>query len=142
MKKHSHVRDLMVDHVFTVRPDQSLRSAVRLMHDHHFRQIPVVAEGHLVGILTDRDIRLHVAYLEDRLESADSWNDALDAPVEGVMTRDPQCLHADQTIEDALGLFVSEKYGGFPVVEGDGRLIGILTYIDLLAAYRKLLQAG
>lgn len=136
------VGDLMHRPVFSISPHDTLRHAVRIMNDHHVRQLPVAEDSKLVGILTDRDIRLHAVYLEDRYESGDSFNEALEAPVDGVMTRDVKSLHANQSLDDALNLFISEKFGAAPVVEGEDRLIGILTYIDLLIEYRHLLTAS
>jgi acetoin utilization protein AcuB len=136
----TQIRELMHTPVYTVAPGDSLRKAVREMNDHHVRQLPVAENGRLVGMLTDRDIRLHVVYLEDRTESGDSFNDALDTLVEEVMTRDVKVLHPWQTIVEALDLFISEKFGGAPVVEGEEQLVGILTYIDLLAELKRLLK--
>jgi acetoin utilization protein AcuB len=133
------VRELMHSPVVTIAPGETLRKALRLMNEHHIRQLPVAADGRLVGILTDRDIRLHVIYMEDRYESADSFNDALETPVDGVMTRDVKVLRPDQTLDDALNLFILEKFGGVPVVEAEDELVGILTYVDLLVELRRIL---
>ena len=122
--------------MYTVAPEASLRDAVNLMNEHHFRQLPVVSGGRLVGIITDRDIRLHVVYLEDRYEDADHWNLALEALVDGVMTKDPVTIHPEQSLREAVDLFIHQKFGAVPVVEGEAKLIGILTYIDVLRAVR------
>lgn len=140
------VRDLMHTSVVTIAPEDTLRTALRQMNDHHVRQLPVVENGYLVGILTDRDIRLHVVYLEDRLESADSYNSALDTLVDGIMTREVNVLHPDDSLDDAAALFLHQKFGGAPVVigsvaEGTAQVVGILTYIDLLEEFRRLLAA-
>lgn len=131
------VRDLMQGDVIRVAADDCLRKAVDLMNEHHFRQLPVTgANGELVGIITDRDIRLHVVYMEDRLEDADHWNPGLEALVEGVMTRDPVTIHPDQSLRDAVDMFIQQKFGGVSVVDSEGNLLGILTYIDVLRALR------
>jgi CBS domain-containing protein len=140
------VRDLMHTTVVTIAPEDTLRTALRRMNDHHVRQLPVVENGCLAGILTDRDIRLHVVYLEDRLESADSYNSALDTLVDGIMTREVNVLHPDDSLDDAAALFLHQKFGGAPVVigrvaEGTAQVVGILTYIDLLEEFRRLLAA-
>jgi acetoin utilization protein AcuB len=132
------VRELMHSPVITVGPNDSLRKVVHLMNEHHIRHVPVVEGDQLVGIVTDRDVRLHCIFLEDRYESADSFNSALDAPADGVMTRDVCVLRPEQTIDDAAALMISEKFGGAPVVEGEARLVGIVTYIDLLAELRRM----
>lgn len=133
------VREVMTQPVMTIAPDSSLRDAVRIMNEGHFRQLPVVDCGRLVGILTDRDIRLHVIHLDDRHEVGGTFNRALEIPVEGVMSRDVKTLRADLDVKAAVDAFIDEKYGGFPVVDDAGRLVGILTYIDLLVAFRSKL---
>lgn len=125
--------------VYTVGPKDTLRHAVRVMNEQHVRQLPVSRDGGLAGIVTDRDIRLHVIYLEDRTESGDTFNEALETQVEDVMTTDVRWLHPEQTALDALDLFISEKFGGAPVVDEDERLVGIVTYIDLLVELKRLL---
>lgn len=133
------IREVMTQPVMTIAPDSTLRDAVRIMNEGHFRQLPVVDCGRLVGILTDRDIRLHVIHLDDRHEVGGTFNRALEIPVEGVMSRDVKTLRADLDVKAAVDAFISEKYGGFPVVDEAGRLVGILTYIDLLVAFRSKL---
>ncbi|MBL8228369.1 MAG: CBS domain-containing protein [Bryobacterales bacterium] len=134
------VRELMHYPVITVGPNDSLRQVVHLMNEHHIRHVPVVDDGHLIGIVTDRDVRLHVIFLEDRFENADSFNSALDAPADGVMTRDVWVLRPEHTVDEAAALMISEKFGGAPVVEGESKLVGIVTYIDLLAELRRLVN--
>ncbi|MDX1985023.1 MAG: CBS domain-containing protein [Bryobacteraceae bacterium] len=139
------VRDVMQTHVVAIGPEDTLRTALRRMNEHHVRQLPVIENGYLTGILTDRDIRLHVVYLEDRLESADSFNSALDTLVDGIMTREVNVLHPEDSLDDAAALFLHQKFGGAPVVlgsiaDGNAQVVGILTYIDLLEELRRLLK--
>lgn len=141
MKRMKHIRDLMHTPVITVAPNDTLRHAVHLMEHHHIRHLPVTDNGQLVGILTNGDIREHVVYMGDRYESGDSFNEVLETPIEGVMTTDVKVLHPEHTVDDALSLFLGEKFGGAPVVDAGGRLVGMLTYIDLLAEFRRTLQA-
>ena len=51
------VRDVMATSLVTVRPRETARHAYRLMRDHRFRHLPVVEDGRLVGVLSDRDLR-------------------------------------------------------------------------------------
>ncbi|MCC6589524.1 MAG: CBS domain-containing protein [Bryobacterales bacterium] len=139
------VKDVMRTHVVTVRPDDSVRHALGLMNTHHVRQLPVVEAGYLVGILTDRDIRLHVEFMGDRVETEGDFNRGLDVLVEGVMTIDVDVLHPEQTLDDAAALFIQQKFGGAPVVDrsvshnGEAPVVGIVTYIDLLEEFRRLM---
>jgi acetoin utilization protein AcuB len=133
------IRDLMSSPVIIVEADAPLRTAVRMMNDSGVRQLPVVRRNRLVGILTDRDVRLHAIHLEDRNEEGGQRNRELETPVEGVMTRDVVVVTGDQELPHALDLFLSEKFGGLPVVDDFGNLIGMLTYIDMLRVLKDRL---
>lgn len=125
----------------TVGPDDSLRSAVRLLHQRGIRHLPVVEGKRLVGILTDRDIRqaapsgaagqtvheLH--YLLEKLT------------VREIMTKEVVTVGPEQTVEDAALLLLSHRIGGLPVVRA-GELVGILTETDILKAFLQLRGKG
>ena len=123
--------DLMTISPLTVEPDTSLREATALMNDIGNRQLPVVEEGVLVGILTDRDIRLMVnSPLNsddpvERIRLLDQYD------VASCMTRDPVTITPNTPIYRVAQLLSIYKFGAFPVVEGDN-LVGIITVTDLL----------
>ena len=121
------VRDIMSTDLVTVTPVESARQAYDLMRDHRFRHLPVVSEGRLVGILSDRDLR--PVLLSPGLA---------DAAVSELMSEDLTTITADTLVEDAASLLVVKKIGCLPVVDGD-RLVGIVTETDLLAVLVELL---
>ncbi len=94
------------------------------MREGRFRSLPVLDEGTLVGIITDRDIREHAGRLED-------------TKVALAMTKEVMTVKPDTSIWDAARLMIDHKVGGLPVVE-DGQLVGIVTTIDLLKAFVAL----
>jgi acetoin utilization protein AcuB len=118
------VRDRMVRNPVTVGPKDSLFHAQRKMKEGGFRQLPVLEDGRLVGIVTDRDIRLHERHLRITTVSA--------AMTQGVITVSPTA-----SIQDATRLLLQNKIGGLPVLEGE-KLVGIITITDVLRAFLEL----
>lgn len=121
------VRDVMATDLVTVRPHETARHAYRLMRDHRFRHLPVVEDGRLVGILSDRDLR--PVLLSPTLARA---------RVGELMSEDLTTVVPDAPVEEAASLLVVKKIGCLPVV-ADGRLVGIVTETDLLAVLVELL---
>lgn len=129
------VRDLMSEGLGVVSPDAHLHDVLKEMNRAGYRQVPVVADQQLVGIITDRDIRLAVnSPILD--EDADlSRVAALDeVRVADCMTPDPQCVPADMSIADVADLMSLNKFSAMPVVD-KGMLVGMISYIDLLRHY-------
>ncbi len=121
------VRDIMSTDLVTVSPGESARRAYELMRDRRFRHLPVLADGRLVGILSDRDLR--PVLLAPGLA---------DATVAELMSEHLTTIRPDTPVEDAASLLVVKKIGCLPVVDGD-RLVGIVTETDLLAVLVELL---
>ncbi|MBX3058213.1 MAG: CBS domain-containing protein [Anaerolineae bacterium] len=123
--------DLMTIDPDTVTPQTSLREVVALMNKHNTRQLLVVNEGKLVGIITDRDIRLAVnspLVTVDPLERIT----LLDQFTAGsCMTSNPKTVTPDTPIHKVAQILSAYKYGALPVVE-DEELVGIITVTDLL----------
>jgi CBS domain-containing protein len=84
------------------------------------------ADGRLAGVLTERDVF-------GRLVGPDVASGVdLDVPVESYMTTDPHTLRPSQTVLDALQLMQSGLYRNVPVVDDDGRLVGVVRQVDIL----------
>jgi len=84
------------------------------------------AENRLIGVLTERDVF-------GRLVGPDVASGAdLDAPVETYMTTNPHTLHLEQTVRDALELMQSSRYRNVPVVDENGKLVGVVRQVDIL----------
>jgi len=120
------VKDIMKRPVITIGPQATLREAHQLMWERGIRHLPVVDEGRLVGIITDRDIRLATSVLRPNPLSCDAR--VYEVMKRPVLTADPL-----DPVEDAARLMREEKVGCLPVVEGKD-LVGIITGIDLLDA--------
>lgn len=132
------VLDVMTKEVVSVSPSTVLLDAALLLRASALRHLPVVQEGRLVGILTERDVqRCAPSRLIPITE--DSYNAVFaDTNVGRVMTRDPKTVSSQTPLLDAIRLMQQAKYGCLPVVD-DGALVGILTRGDLIDALQRVL---
>jgi acetoin utilization protein AcuB len=127
--------------VITVRGDESVDRAHTLMARHGIRHLPVVDDGRLVGVLSDRDIRATI--VRRRCGTSASSGQALyllpGLRVGDAMTPDPVSIHPGADIEEAARLLIARKIGCLPVVDDDGRVVGIITSTDILAVVTQIL---
>lgn len=117
------VRSIMSEPVQTCSPEDSLHRAAQVLWDNDCGSLPVVnSEGHVEGVLTDRDICM-AAYTKG-LPLADMR-------VQDVMSRPAHCCRADDTVERAIALMAEAEVRRIPVVEEDQRLVGIVSLADV-----------
>lgn len=121
------VNDLMTTAIVTVRSNETVREAHADMQLGMFRHLPVVDErGRLVGILSDRDILRTLARPKATL-------------VAEVMTREVVTVRPEQAAHVAAKLMVDRTIGALPVVNDEGKMIGLLTLTDFLEVARRAL---
>jgi acetoin utilization protein AcuB len=119
--------------VRSVKPLDSIQHAREVMAQHRINQLPVVAGGRLVGIVSDRDLRdAFPSVLSD--PSRRPVPDPESVPVESVMTQKVFTLGPHDGVMAAAALMRRERIGALPIVEGT-RLVGILARSDLLEAF-------
>ena len=119
------IRDLMTASPATVEPTTSVVDVARLMRDQDAGSIPIVDGDRLVGTITDRDIAIRVV-AEGR--------DAQKTSVDEVASRDLVTIDPQQDLDEALRLMAQHQVRRLPVVEEDGRLVGILAQADVARA--------
>jgi acetoin utilization protein AcuB len=122
------VSNRMTPNPVTVAQEDLLIQARLKMEKGNFRRLPVVKNGDLVGILSDRDIQQHVGLL-DRTE------------VRAAMHKDPLTVAPGTTVETAAQLMMKQKIGGLPVLENK-RLVGIITTTDIMQAFLEIMGAS
>jgi acetoin utilization protein AcuB len=123
--------------VVTVKPGDSIRHARRIMEERRINQLPVVSDGRLVGIVTDRDLRDAFPSVFDQPTDGRRRRTLTDPdaiPVDDVMTMNVISLGPDDRVEDAARLMRRERIGALPVL-ARGRVIGIITRSDILDAF-------
>ena len=133
----------MTKNPITISPSMYLPEARALLNDYLFRHLPIVdAQGILVGMLTDRDLRS--AYPSSVLSDSESrlvFERVEKTEVAEIMSTDCVSLTPDSTLDDALYLFDRDQMGALPVVE-DGQVVGIFSIRDLTAAYKRAFGVG
>ncbi len=134
-------RELMTPNPATVTPQSSVAEAWDLMRELDVRHVPVVQDGALVGMLSDRDLAyLDVARLFTA-EGADALRRELATPVINVMRSDVIYVEPETDVSDVVELLIENKIGAIPVARPDTReVVGIVSYIDALRALQNLLQ--
>ena len=135
------VKDLMRTPVITIAPDAGLDRALVMMRTQRVRHLPVVENGALVGILTDRDLRLSMVEMEGPQNAPKGLYLPALTKVRGAMKTSVFFVLPDETVEYAAKLMSTNKVGGLPVLEqkGSRKVIGILTETDMLKLLSKLL---
>lgn len=120
------LREIMKPSPWTVTEITNLGDAHQMMTKHQIRHLPVVRDGRLCGILSERNI------LEYRAKTAfreDWWR----APVAVAMATPPQTAGPDDSLTEVAGRLAAAKIGAMPIVER-GALIGLVTVTDVLEA--------
>ena len=126
------VSDVMVTDLITVSPEADLKSAVDHMNAAHIRHLPVVKSGRLVGIVSDRDIRLFGMSMAGDEDGDLRFSIGAGVTVREVMQDDPVLVEGDTDIREALDLMIEDRVGAIPVVDEDEYLLGIVSYVDML----------
>ena len=130
-KRQELIKDWMTKEVVVVTPDTTVPDAHRLMADKGIRRLPVMDGNKLVGIVTRGDVRgaepseattlsiWELNYLLAKLKLSE------------IMTRKPVTVSPDATIGKGAQLMLDNKISGLPVVDGEGKLVGIITESDI-----------
>jgi acetoin utilization protein AcuB len=130
------VTSKMTHDVITASPETTLAGALEITRTHRIRHLPVAADGKLVGIISDRDLRL--AYPPVWAADHAELMDALQTRTVGDhMIKDLITISVNAPIEEAAELMYSKRIGCLPVMDGD-TMVGILSETDLLRAYAEL----
>jgi len=121
------VNKIMSENLVTIAPDKRVGQALKLMQQHSIRHLPVVQDDRLVGWITSRDLR--EVLLASMLEKI---------TVEDVMLKNPITVTPETPVEDAARLVYDHKIGGMPVLSA-GKLVGVITLMDLISAFLSML---
>jgi len=136
------IKDWMNSPVHTVKPRDSVAHARELLERYRINQLPVVRDGVLVGIVTDRDLRNAApSAAEQAAADLGQIKDVIDPgtiAVETVMTGQVFALAPEDSLEDAVRIMRRERFGAIPVVDSNRRVVGIVTRSDVLDAFMCL----
>jgi acetoin utilization protein AcuB len=128
-KSIPHIKKYMTTDVQTIGDQQPMSIAHRLMREQHIRHLPVLHQGKLVGIVSDRDLRL-IETLQDV--------DPAKVIVSEAMTPDPYVVGPDAELGEVVSTMAAKKYGS-AVISDNGKVVGIFTTVDACSAFADLL---
>lgn len=122
------VRQYMTPSPHTIGRDQTLARAATVMREHHIRHLPVLSGGHLLGMLTERDVAL-----VETLSGVEPSREI----VESAMSQDCYSVTPDESLATVAGHMAAHKYGS-AVVTDHGKVVGVLTTVDVCRAFADL----
>jgi acetoin utilization protein AcuB len=126
--------------VISVSPDESINDVLAMFRKEHIRRAPVMKEGKLVGIISERDL-LNASPSSATTLSVWEMNYLISkVRVKDVMTRKVITVDKDTPIEEAARIMADKKIGGMPVTSAD-RVVGIITETDLFKVFLELMGA-
>ena len=130
-------RDIMTHSPICVTPRTRLGETIEIMHSNEVRHVPVIDGKRLVGIISDRDLR---ALWDPALDVQVRDGRVYDRRVSDFMSADPLTVGAEDDVDEVIELLIEHRVGAIPVVNAEGVLIGIVSYIDVLRAARGKLD--
>jgi CBS domain-containing protein len=122
------VGDVMVTEVVTIGPDASITDAAVLMRDANVGMLPIVEDGTLRGVVTDRDIVIRAIA---------RGVEPLTTPVKNLDSEDVVYARPEWDIEEAMRLMAERQIGRMPVVDGERRVVGVITLSSLILRARE-----
>lgn len=134
------VKDYMTENVVWANLQDGLFQTYERMHERSIRHMPVLdGKENLVGIITDRDLR-RPDWMDQDPDVAYPFILDNRVAVEQVMTEDPKRVGIDDELASVLDLLLEKRYGALPVVDGTGKLVGMISTIDVLQAFKDHLN--
>jgi acetoin utilization protein AcuB len=119
-----------------------MQDAIRLMKQHNIRLLPVLREGRLTGVLTDRDLKRASASDATTLDVHELLFLVSKIKVKSIMARNPIHVAPELTVEETAEVLLANKISGAPVVDGSGRVVGVITQSDLFRLLISLTGVG
>jgi len=135
-----YVKDVMHSAVTTAPTGTPVQEAFEIMRDGGFRHLPILDEfGKVAGILSDRDLRSVGAIYKDEATGSEDFLVTEDSTVDKIMVAKPFSVSPDDSLSFAIDI-LREKRIGCLIVSKGGELLGILSYLDVLVAFKELLD--
>ncbi len=136
------VRDLMTPNPITITYNQPVAKALEVMRRYDIRRLPVIKDGKVVGVISDRDVRQMAGRPTVKLSKGDQDDAYLQLPVEEVMTLNAITVRESQLMQDAITLMLKHTISGLPVLDRDGALVGVVSQSDILKWCLGMLESG
>lgn len=135
-----YIKDVMHSPVISVPLGTPVQEAYEIMRDGGFRHLPVLDEfDKVAGVLSDRDLRSVGAIYKDEATGTEDFLVTEDTTVDKIMVTKPFTVLPEDSISFAIDIFREKRIGCLIVSKG-GELLGIVSYLDLLDAFKKILD--
>ena len=135
-----YVKDVMHSDVTSTPLGTPVQDAYEIMRDGGFRHLPVLDEfGKVAGILSDRDLSSVGAIYKDDATGTEEFLVTEDSTVDKIMATKPFSVSPDDSVSFAIDIIREKRIGCLIVSKGD-ELLGIVSYLDLLDAFKKILD--
>jgi CBS domain-containing protein len=135
------VRELMTRHPVTVRPQTTVKAALRLLDENNVTMLPVVAaDGRVRGVVSEADLIRDLVHRDPRLQELEPGTGReLDPPrqVVDVMSNSALTVHPDTDVAIAVELATSTGIKSLPVVDEKNRIVGVLSRRDVVRALAR-----
>ena len=139
------IKDWMTHDPITINDDTSMIKAIHIMKERRFRRLPVVSAGKLVGMVTDRDLKEAAPSKATTLDVHELYYLLAELQVKEIMSHNPLNVSQDDTVEHAAQIMLDHTISGLPVVDAQGKVLGIITQSDVFRAFMHItgvLQGG
>lgn len=133
-----NIRHIMSRNIVTVEPDDKLATVKEIFDNASFHHLLVIEHGELFGVISDRD--LFKALSPNIGTLTETYRDAatLNKRVHQIMSRHPVKLDQEASVADAIALFNQHAVSCLPVVDGNNRPVGIVSWRDIMKRIRDI----
>ena len=133
--------ELMTENPRTIRPTDLLSEALDALQSMDIRHLPVVdADNNLVGMISDRDLGPLMTIFTEGAEAQRMIVPLSRRRVAELMSSDVVAVDADADMSDVIEMMLEQRIGAVPVVDGEGNVSGIISYVDILRAISRELE--
>ena len=132
------VSSLMSQPVISIDSDDSMKNATRLLKEHNIRILPVMGQGKLVGVITDRDLKRASASDATTLDIHELLYLLSRIKVKDIMTKNPITVSPNFSIEETAQILIKNKISAVPVLNDNDQVVGIITQTDLFRVLTTL----
>ncbi len=128
------VKNWMNRNIITVDANESMLDTINLIKKHDMLMLPVMRNGELVGVVTDRDLKRASASDATTLEVHELMYILSKIKVKEIMSRPPVTVPFDYTLEETAEILLNNKISGVPVVDHGGQVLGTISQNELFRA--------
>ncbi len=129
------IKDWMATAVLTVDANTSVMRATRIMKENNIRRLPVLSQGKLAGVVTDRDLKEASPSSTSDMDIHEMYYLLSEMKIKDVMTDKCISMHLDDTLEKAALVMLTEKISGVMILDAEDNLVGLLSETDILRGF-------